>query len=210
MYIIIPTHNEESVYRILPLFNKDRMPEDKIIILDDYSNEEYFTRLSEYAKQNNIEIHQHALNKDFGAHWNYIYQFIPDNEWVVWFAADEIVDDNFLELTRSMLVNNAQIEQFWMPRVNTFYDETIEEFSMPNIDWANPVGQMYPDYQGRIHRNLPHIKWFGKVHEMLVGARSTLILSGKEYTIIHHRSHQKCEMRDILYKEIGHPVYNKQ
>lgn len=207
--IIVPTHNEDSVYRLLDILIKTRTNE-KVFVLDDFSEKEYFDKLSDFCQQNNIQVIQHALNKDFGAHWNYMSDIIPQGEWIGLFASDELVDDNFLYSIKNILEapEKTNVELISLPRVNTTYNES-EEFILPDIDWNNPTGIAYPDYQSRIYKNLPHVRWAGKVHETISGSRNTEIAVGKELTIIHHKSVEKCIKSDLFYKEIGHPVYNK-
>lgn len=208
MYIIIATHNEETVFRLLDLVFATKNPEDKVVIYDDFSNEEYIQKLKQYE----ILFYQHKLNMNFADHWNNVHQYIPVGEWIMFLAADEMLDPAFFASLKNE-INSYPVDRFNFARMNTYYDETKEAGEMPNnIDWNNPslFGESYPDLQGRAYRNLPHMKWVGPVHEVLSGMSSMRNIISKELTILHHRSTQKIVRSEVLYRAIGHPAYDNK
>jgi hypothetical protein len=52
-----------------------------------------------------------------------------------------------------------------VPRINTVKGITIEDITKWKWNVDNDGHINWPDYQFRICRNIPEIKWEGKVHE---------------------------------------------
>jgi hypothetical protein len=61
----------------------------------------------------------------------------------------------------------------------------------------------FPDYQGRLYRNKPHIMWEGKVHERIVGTSviSRLPLQ-KIYCLVHPKDIIRQERQNNLYNSL--------
>ena len=61
----------------------------------------------------------------------------------------------------------------------------------------------FPDKQGRIHKNLPNIKWVKPVHETLVGFKNyTSFPMNKQYSILHYKGITKQESQNNMYDHI--------
>ena len=60
-----------------------------------------------------------------------------------------------------------------------------------------------PDYQCRIWRNTPEIKWKNKVHEVLEGFKTYTALPDVEYFALYHpKTIDKQVKQNQLYDEI--------
>lgn len=58
----------------------------------------------------------------------------------------------------------------------------------------------WPDYQLRLYRRLPSVKWVGKVHEQLTGLASvTLLPADRDYAIWHHKQIARQEQQNSYY-----------
>ena len=61
----------------------------------------------------------------------------------------------------------------------------------------------FPDYQARIYKNDPKIKWEGKVHETITGYETIAELPTEEYLcLLHHKSISKQEQQNKLYETL--------
>jgi hypothetical protein len=81
---------------------------------------------------------------------------------------------------------------FWVPRVNAFYGVTQED--VRNYGWrVDDKGRInWPDYQSRIYKNLPNIKWDRKLHETIVGFKEfTRIPAMEELSLFHNKTIKK-------------------
>ena len=71
-------------------------------------------------------------------------------------------------------------------------DEKIVRYYCPIIN--------YPDYQGRLYRNSPAIKWEGKVHERLVGYKNfSKIPFDNGFDILHFKDIVRQEKQNSYY-----------
>jgi glycosyltransferase involved in cell wall biosynthesis len=75
------------------------------------------------------------------------------------------------------------------------YNLQIDEhnYHLPIVCW--------PDYQGRLYKNAPHLQWKGTVHERLDGAtgKSVTLPPMEEYAIGHYKNIVKQEQQNNFY-----------
>jgi hypothetical protein len=58
----------------------------------------------------------------------------------------------------------------------------------------------WPDYQSRIYRNSPEIKWENKVHEKIVGFKQyTTLPAVDELALIHPKTIERQERQNAYY-----------
>jgi phosphoribosylamine-glycine ligase len=95
---------------------------------------------------------------------------------------------------------NPEVDVFLVPRVNTVEGLTQEHirqwrWMVNEKGWVN-----FPDYQWRIYRNTPNIKWKNKVHEVLEGHKtSTLLPAEEEYCLYHPKTIDRQERQNNYY-----------
>jgi len=69
------------------------------------------------------------------------------------------------------------------------------------VDDQNRIN--WPDYQYRICKNIPEIRWEGKVHETLKGYEQIAMLPAEEiYALGHHKTIEKQEKQNSFYNTI--------
>ena len=106
-----------------------------------------------------------------------------------------------IELDRSQYLNHSQYLDHYdlLKEYNLIIEEkTIGlnkikiKYHLPIINWC--------DYQSRIYRNSPDIKWVGKVHEYISGYKTIAQLpSIFYYSLYHPKSIEKQEQQNSLY-----------
>lgn len=202
---LIGTKNE-GVHYLEPLLSrliKYKQPEDEIIVLDDYSDDQSTLDTLEKHKEH-ISVHKHALNGDFATHKNY-GNSLAKGKFIVNLDGDEIVSETFLQVIKEILINNPSIELFWIPRINIVNGITDEYINQ--MRWfKNEHGFInMPDYQGRLYINLPHISWKGIVHESISGAKEFAYLPYEDdnsYCILHVKEIDRQRKQNELYETI--------
>jgi len=175
---------------------------DEIVVVDDFSTDE-FTRsvLDANASIGNIKLFQHTLDKDFAAHKNFLSEQCS-GDYIFQIDADETFNPNLLTYLHD-IVDNNDIDLFFIPRVNVVNGLTDEDIR--NWGWTiNDKGwNCWPDYQTRLYRNHVDIKWEGKVHERIVGHKTQAPLPPEEeWALYHIKDIQRQREQNSLYEKM--------
>ena len=203
----ITVHNETDSLRSLLdqllEFIESQEDSDEIVILDDYStNSDTITILDEVSENPNVTVYSRSLDRDFGAQKTYMNSLCK-GEYIFQLDADELVAPQLLENLHEILNANPEIELIWLPRVNTVEGLTEEHIQLWGWKVSSEGWVMWPDYQGRIYKNLPRIMWTGKVHERITGHLTyTFIPAQPELAILHHKSIARQEQQNSFYSQI--------
>lgn len=198
----ITTHNEGEYIQALlnQLIPFCEQTGDEIVIVDDYSTDEFTVSLLEaYASGGEIKLFKHALNGDFAAHKNYLTEQCS-GDYIFQVDADETFHSNLLTYIHDIIEHNPQIDLFAIPRVNVVTGLTDEDIAK----WGWRVNEqgwvMFPDYQTRVYRKHPDIKWEGKVHERIVGYKKIAPLPEEEEWALYH-------IKDIVRQRFQNSFY---
>ena len=167
---VITTHNEgaciESLLNQLSTIVKDG---DEIIILDDFSTDQTtLDILEKWTDVKFVSVHKRNLDNDFAAQKNFAIEKATQ-PWIFQIDADELLGDYISEYIHSVLESNPDIDLFLVPRVNLvtgLTDEDIQKFNWHVNDYG---WVMWPDFQHRIFKNKPELRWKGSVHETMTG-----------------------------------------
>ena len=177
--------------------------EDEIVILDDYSdNEDTKKILDATVSIYEIIFEQRSLFGDFAGQKNYLKNMCS-GDYVINIDADEIPNKWLINNIKSILEENPGIDLYWVPRVNTVKGLTEKHIQKWNWnvnekDWIN-----WPDWQGRIWRNRPNIRWTKEVHEILEGYREyTFFPEEQKFCFYHHKEIEKQEKQNTFYNKI--------
>ena len=114
--------------------------------------------------------------------------------------ADEYPHKSLLTALPVILEANPDNEVYLVPRVNTVEGLTEEHrvkwnWRVDEKGWVN-----YPDYQWRLWKNKPEIKWVNKVHEVLHGYKTYAPLPPKEELSLYHpKEIQRQEKQNAYY-----------
>ena len=198
----ILTHNETTTLeKLLKFLIKYKQPQDEIVILDDYSdNEKTKTILDFYVSTENIVFEQRNLLQDFGSQKNYLKKMCS-GDYSFNLDADEMISRWFMADIHEILEGNP-VDLIFLPRVNTVKGITEEHcrmygYKINERGWIN-----YPDWQGRIFRNRPNIRWEKPVHEQLVGFQTYAHLPTEhKYSITHSKTIERQVEQNKFYNE---------
>ncbi len=202
----ITVHNEhEELNKLLEFLIHKTHENDEIVICDDYSNEDTQFVLQSWSQQYGhvklIKIYQRKLDGDFSAQKNSVIENC-DGDYIFHIDADEIPHENLINILPKMVETN-DVDLVWVPRVNTVEGLTDEHcvkwgWRVTKLGWVN-----YPDYQARIFRNSPEIKWTKPVHEHITGCKTYAHLPPQEELSLYHpKTIDKQEQQNKLYEKI--------
>jgi glycosyltransferase involved in cell wall biosynthesis len=159
---------------------------DEIVIVDDYSTDEYTQSILNLAEAvDDIKLVKHNLNGDFSAHKNFLIEQCT-GDYIFQIDADETLHPNLLHHVHDIIGHNPEIDLFFIPRVNVVTGLTDEDIQR----WGWQINEygwvMFPDYQTRLFRNTPEIRWQNKVHERIAGYKTSAPFPDEEEWSLYH------------------------
>jgi glycosyltransferase involved in cell wall biosynthesis len=193
-YAITACNEHVELARLLELLENNIRDEDEIVIQLDMDNatKEVRTVANKYI--------MYPLNGDFASFKNHLKKFCT-KDYIFQIDADEYLSEELLLSLPEILELNPEVELYTVPRINTVEGLTQEHiqkwgWNVNEKGWVN-----YPDYQTRILKNIPEIKWINKVHERLVGAKNTVPLP-EGYDLIHPKTIERQEKQNQFYSTL--------
>ena len=199
--IAITVCNEHKELETLLDYLSERAlsPDYEIVIQIDEEN--HTPEILHIVIDRGIKHHFFPLNKDFAAYKNELIKHCS-GEFIFQVDADEIPSSGLLEILPHILKINPEVDLYLVPRINTVSDITEEHI----LKWGwryenNRVN--WPDYQTRIYRNSPDIKWKNAVHETLEGHKIfTTLPQTDSLSLIHPKTIKKQEKQNEFYNTL--------
>ena len=199
----ILTHNEtDSLEKLLRFLVKWKADEDEIVVLDDYSDNEKTKQILDfYVSTEDIIYEQRSLNNDYATQKNYL-KSMCSGDYSFNLDADEMISRWLIKNIHGILEDN-QIDLIYLPRINTV--EGLTQQHIQQWGWnVNEEGWInFPDWQGRVFKNRPNIKWEKPVHEMIKGFQTYAHLpTEKPFCMLHYKKIEKQEQQNKKYDGI--------
>ena len=202
----ITVHNEhEELNQLLELLIHNTDQEDEIVIVDDFSNQEtqdvIDSWVQQYSDKKVIKVFQRKLDGDFASQKNYVIEQCS-GDYIFQIDADEYPHEILLRDIKQVLEMN-DVDLIWIPRINIVEGITEEHMKMwgwgrTEKGWIN-----YPDFQSRVFRNSPNIRWQRKVHEQIQGCKTYSHLPPhEELSLYHIKTIEKQEKQNELYQRM--------
>jgi glycosyltransferase involved in cell wall biosynthesis len=143
----------------------------------------------------------YPLNKDFASYKNELAKHCS-GEYIFQLDADEIPAQELLDILPGILESNPEVDVYLVPRINTVSGITEEHILKWGWKYENERVN-FPDYQWRIYKNTPSIKWINKVHEKLDGYKLFSTLPPQdEFCLIHPKTIDRQEKQNQFYNTI--------
>jgi len=204
-YAITVCNELEEVERLLNLLLENKREQDEIVILVDApkADDYLLITLQGYETQfSSICVIEDDFNNHF-ADWKNKLTSYCKGDYIFQIDADEYPHPYFIESLPSILEHNSAVDLYAVPRVNTVEGLTQEHIKkwgwiVDDNQWVN-----WPDFQTRIYRNSPDIKWVNKVHERLQGHKEFAYLPmSEEYALFHPKTIKKQEKQNNYYNTL--------
>ena len=196
--IAITVCNEADELKRLLDFLEDRAFHDHYEIVIQIDKDNYTDEVIGVIVDRGIKHYFHPLNNDFASYKNELAKHC-EGDYILQLDADEMLSEDFLELLPQIIESNPQVDLYYVPRINTV--EGLTQEHIQKWGWRVENGRInYPDYQTRLYKNTPKIKWVGKVHEQIKGFQQyTLLPQIDELSLIHHKTIEKQEKQNNFY-----------
>ena len=200
-YAITVCNEFVEIQRLVNHLLKYKRHQDNIVILYDQFNgdPEIESYLRSHSTNGEFAWHKGDFKRHF-ADWKNELNSYCTGDFIFQIDADEIPCTPILETLPLLLEQNPDVEVYLVPRVNTvkgLTDEHIKQWrwNVNSEGWVN-----WPDYQWRIYKNTPSIKWKNKVHEVLEGFKQYAHLPMEEdYSLYHPKTIEKQEKQNNYY-----------
>jgi hypothetical protein len=199
-----------QIKELLGLLKASKSGEDEVVVVWDSHNgsQEVYDYLQS-EKISNLRVEKFYFENNFSDLKNYLNSLCK-GEYVFNIDADELLDKELFEYLKTILTINNEIDLFYVPRINTVEGLTAEHIKKWgwNVDsngWIN-----FPDYQARLYKNKPEIKWTKGVHETIIGFKTRSILpAGEMFCLKHHKQIDRQEKQNELYETIAKASDNR-
>ena len=198
-FAITACNEVRELDRLIKQLQPCLLDEDEVIIQLDKDNAS--PEMWELLKSHNNVI-AYPLDKDFATFKNNVKNQCT-KDYIFFIDADEEVTQDQIHLIREILEMNPSVDCYLVPRINTVAGLTPEHIGKWGwrVDEYNRIN--WPDYQFRLCKNKPEIKWVGKVHEKLDGYSQMAMLPAADVLALgHHKTIQKQERQNSFYNTL--------
>jgi hypothetical protein len=199
-YAITVCNELEEIKRLVPFLLEYKRSEDEIVILWDENGDprvwEYVISIPE------LRHFRDHFNKNF-SEWKNKLSLVCKGDYIFQIDADEIPNEYLINSLPEILETNSEVEVYVVPRVNTVEGLTPEHIAkwrwyVNENGWVN-----WPDYQWRIYKNTPNIKWKNKIHEVIDGYKTMAQLPAYEDLALYHpKTIERQEKQNSYYSTL--------
>lgn len=176
-----------EIQRLVLFILKHKRIKDNIVVLYDQKNgdPEIASWLTKMNIKPNHQFWRGYFEGNFADWKNQLTEYC-DGDYIFQIDADELPNEVLIKNLPTILESNSDTDVYYVPRVNTVEGLTEEHinkwrWNVSDKGWIN-----WPDYQMRIWKNKPEIKWVNKVHEVLTGFKSHSALPAQEELALYH------------------------
>lgn len=199
-YAITVCNEFVEIQRLVNFLRENKRQQDEIVILFDQKNgtEEIATWLTKQNKYPNVQFWRGFFEGHFADWKNKLTEYCT-GDYIFQIDADEMVPKMLIDNVPNILENNPYNDVYLVPRVNTVEGLTQEHIQKWGwiVDEEERVN--WPDYQWRIWKNIPEIKWINKVHERLDGFKTYATLPQHPELALQHPKTIERQVRQNAY-----------
>ena len=203
-YAITVCNEFIEIQRLINFLLKNKRPKDEIVVLYDINNgHEGIEQFLRAKSVNKGLAWMYGTFKGHFADWKNKLNSFCTGDYIFQIDADEMVTEVLINSLPDILEGNPNNEVYLVPRVNTVSGLTQEHIAKWgwNVDKEDRVN--WPDYQWRIWKNKPEIKWVNKVHEKLEGFTTYAPLPQyPELALQHPKTIEKQEKQNAFYETL--------
>lgn len=204
-YAITVCNEYKELLALTDFLLKHKNDHDTIVVLCDTRNasEQVITFL-----QANIEActeifgYFGEFDNDFAA-WKNKLNELCTGDFIFQIDADEMPTEALME-SLPMILEDNDVDCYAVPRWNIVKGITNEHIAKWGwrVDHKDRIN--WPDYQLRIYKNVPEIKWEGKVHERPTGYTTITAFPHEiDYLCLHHiKTIEKQEQQNNYYETL--------
>ena len=203
-YAITVCNEFVEIQKLIPFLLKHKRSEDEIVVLYDSKNGSKSVEDFLRAKSINGEFiwTPGEFNRHF-ADWKNKLNSLCSGDYIFQIDADEIPHLSLIKNLPMLFSYNSSVELYAIPRVNTVEGLTQEHitkwgWNLNEKEWVN-----WPDFQTRIYKRSPEIKWQNRVHEVVKGYKQfTYLPMEEEWALYHPKDIKRQEKQNDYYNTL--------
>jgi len=202
-YAITICNELDEIKRLVPFLYQHKRPEDEICVLLDKPKASHvlIDQLYKYSSADWITLKESAFQGHF-ANWKNELTKMCSGDYIFQIDADELPNELLIENLHIILENN-QSDIILVPRVNIVNGITPQHLQAWGWRQNEKGWVQWPDYQWRIYKNTPDIKWENKLHEVLNGYKTYANLPEmEEYALYHFKTIERQEKQNNYYNSL--------
>lgn len=196
-YAITVADEEFEFKRLINSLQPYLLEDEEIVILAD--SNKVTDKIIDHASYCELKVNFFNFQKNFSEFKNQLFKLASKN-YLFQIDADEQIPISLIYLLRHVAARN-EIDLLWIPRINKTYG--IDEVEKQADKEQNIMGwKGFPDMQGRFCKNVDYIRWSGKVHETLSGAKNQHSVNQQPidlYSILHVKDKEKVDKQLSMY-----------
>jgi len=192
-----------ELQRLLPFLIENKRKVDEIVVFFDTKNGS--KSVEEYLRAKSVnKVPFRWFGYHFDGHFANMKNALTEaclGDYIFQIDADEMPHKSLIDQLPTLLEHNSAVELYAVPRVNTVEGLTQEHIQkwgwrVDENNWVN-----WPDFQTRIYKNNPEIRWKNKVHEVIQGHKQFAYLPIEEQWALYHRKDIKRQEKQNAYYE---------
>jgi hypothetical protein len=190
-----------EIQRLVNFLLKHKRAQDDIVVLFDEANgdKEIEAYLRSHSVNGEFMWHSGKFDRHF-ANWKNKLNSYCTGDYIFQIDADEIPTKTLMEYLPDIIDANPAVDVLLVPRINTVEGLTQAHIAKWGWNVISPGWVNFPDYQWRIFKNKPEIKWKNKVHEVLEGHKMLSTLPAEEeYCLFHPKTIERQEKQNNYY-----------
>ena len=203
-YAITVCNELEEVSRLLNFLHQHKQSEDEICVLLDKpkASQQLLDELYYWSSKDIITLKESEFKGHF-ADWKNELTAMCSGGYIFQIDADEYPNEYLIKSLPGIFEANPTVEAYVVPRVNTVEGLTPEHIAkwgwhVNEKGWVN-----YPDYQWRIYKNTPDIKWKNKVHEVIEGYKvMAQVPAYEDLSLYHPKTIERQEKQNNYYNTL--------
>ncbi len=205
-YAITVCNEAKEIKSLVDILMVGKRKQDEVVVLFDQKNgdEKIAKYLTTFSKFPNFHFYRGLeFNGNF-SEWKNLLTTYCTGDYIFQIDADEYPNESVFSHIPAILESNPDNEVYLVPRVNTVKGLTEEHitkwrWNVNEKGWVN-----WPDYQWRIWKKKPEIKWKNKVHEVLDGYKTYAALPAMEALSLYHpKTIERQEKQNKYYESLS-------
>ena len=196
-YAITVCNEINEIKKLISFLLEHKRGEDEVVVL--FDKQGGTAEVWSYLQSQPIISEAKSFKNHF-ADWKNYLTSLCSGDYIFQIDADELPNLNLINALPPLIEVNKNVDVILVPRVNTV--EGLTQAHITKWGWnVNEVGWVnWPDYQWRIYKNSPNIKWINKVHERLDGHTNYSVLPRKEdFSLSHPKTIDRQEKQNAYY-----------